>query len=265
MKAVEIGAAQLWLGDCMEVMGALPAVDAVITDPPYASGGMFRSDRTASVADKYVQSGTKRDWAAFAHDAKDQRSWVSWCERWLAALPVRPGGYVLSFIDWRQLPALTDAFQWAGLMWRGVVAWDKGGGSRAPHKGYFRHQCEYLVWGTLGACDAAVHAGPYPGAYQFPVLQREKHHMTGKPVGLMRELVKIVPPGGLVFDGFMGSGTTGVGAVLEGRRFIGVELDPLHFETACRRIADAQGLAWPPAEPAPENKPSGALAPVRGA
>ncbi len=236
----KIGDATLYLGDSMRVLELLPPVDAVITDPPYASGGMYRADRTMSVKDKYVQSGVQRDWRAFAGDAKDQRSWMSWCQEWLQRLPLDEGAYVLSFIDWRQLPALTDAYQWAGLMWRGIAAWDKGLCARAPHKGYLKHQCEYIVWGTAGRCAIAEHDGPFPGAYRFQVLQNDKHHMTGKPTALMRELARIVPPGATVLDPFMGSGTTGVGAVMEGRKFIGIECDPHHFEVACRRIEEAQ-------------------------
>lgn len=245
VRQVQIGAAVLYLGDCLETLPGLQRVDAVITDPPYASGGMYRADRTMAVADKYVQGGVARDWKAFAGDAKDQRSWMSWCTEWLKRLPIDEGAYVLSFIDWRQLPAVTDAFQWAGLMWRGIAPWDKGLGARAPHKGYLRHQCEYIVWGTAGKIPIAEHSGPFPGAYSAKVLQADKHHMTGKPTALMRELVRVVPPDALVLDPFMGSGTTGVGAVLEGRRFVGIECDPGHFDVACRRIAQAQGLPWP--------------------
>lgn len=245
MKRVEIGAAVLYLGDCMEVLPMLDAVAAVITDPPYASGGMYRADRTKNVAEKYVSGGVQREWKQFSGDAKDQRSFTSWCAEWLKRLPVEEGAYVMSFTDWRQLPALSDAFQWAGLIWRGVAAWDKGLGARAPHKGYLKHQCEYVVWGTAGKIPLAEHAGPFPGCYRATVLQADKFHMTGKPTALMRELAKIVPDGAVVLDPFMGSGSTGVGAVLEGRRFVGVEMDPHHFDTACRRIADAQGLPWP--------------------
>jgi site-specific DNA-methyltransferase (adenine-specific) len=247
VKKVEIGAAVLYLGDCMEIMPGLPPVAAVITDPPYASGGMYRADRTMSVKAKYVSGDVKRQWRAFSGDAKDQRSWMNWCVEWLKRLPIEEGAYVLSFIDWRQLPALSDAFQWAGLMWRGVAAWDKGLGARAPHKGYLKHQCEYIVWGTAGKIPIAEHAGPFPGAYRATVLQADKHHMTGKPTALMRELVRIVPEGAQILDQFMGSGTTGVAAVLEGRRFVGIECDPEHFAVACRRIAEAQGIPWPPA------------------
>lgn len=50
-------------------------------------------------------------------------------------------------------------------------------------------------------------------------------HPTVKPVALMRHLVRLVtPPGGVVLDPFTGSGTTGVAAILEGARFIGIEM-----------------------------------------
>jgi DNA modification methylase len=67
----------------------------------------------------------------------------------------------------------------------------------------------------------------------------EKEHQTGKPVALMAELMSVRPEWETVLDPFMGSGTTGVAAVKEGKRFIGVEIDPAHFETALRRISAA--------------------------
>ena len=62
-------------------------------------------------------------------------------------------------------------------------------------------------------------------------------HPTVKPIAVMQYLVRLVtPPGGVVLDPFMGSGTTGIAAVLEGRPFIGIERDPEYFKTACARI-----------------------------
>jgi len=81
---------------------------------------------------------------------------------------LKDGGYFLSFTDWGQLPVMTDAVQAGGIVWRGIVAWDKGGGARAPHKGYFRHQCEYVVWGTKGAIDKNNPAGPFSGCFKTP-------------------------------------------------------------------------------------------------
>ncbi len=65
------------------------------------------------------------------------------------------------------------------------------------------------------------------------------HHPTVKPLALMRYLVRLTstPTGGIVLDPFMGSGTTGIAAVLEGRDFIGIELNAEYLEIAERRIA----------------------------
>ena len=63
-------------------------------------------------------------------------------------------------------------------------------------------------------------------------------HPTVKPIALMRWLVRLVTPvDGVVLDPFTGSGTTGVAAVQEGRRFIGCEREAEYVETARRRIA----------------------------
>jgi len=81
---------------------------------------------------------------------------------------------------------------------------------------------------------------------------RRNIHPTIKPVRLMRYLVRMVtPPGGTVLDPFAGSGTTGVAAVLEGARFIGMELDARYTETARARIKHADGNASLAASTAP--------------
>ena len=62
--------------------------------------------------------------------------------------------------------------------------------------------------------------------------------MTGKPTELMQALVRICPAGGVVLDPFAGSGSTGVGALLEGRQFIGFEREAAYVEIAAKRLAD---------------------------
>ena len=65
-------------------------------------------------------------------------------------------------------------------------------------------------------------------------------HPTVKPTDLMAYLCRLVtPPGGVVLDAFMGSGSTGKAAMREGFRFIGIEREPKYFDIACRRIEDA--------------------------
>jgi site-specific DNA-methyltransferase (adenine-specific) len=70
---------------------------------------------------------------------------------------------------------------------------------------------------------------------------RRNYHETVKPTALMRYLVRLVtPPGGIVLDPFMGSGSTGKAAVLEGFSFTGIELDAGYFAIAEQRIAHAR-------------------------
>ena len=116
-------------GDALKVLsGFAPGTfDAVITDPPYASGGRTQAEKNKSTAKKYSNMGDHAP-PPFDGDAKDQRSWTRWAAEWLydARKICKPGAPVCMFIDWRQLPAATDALQWAGWIWRGTAVWDKG-------------------------------------------------------------------------------------------------------------------------------------------
>jgi hypothetical protein len=77
--------------------------------------------------------------------------------------------------------------------------------------------------------------------YEYPRQPMRNTHPTVKSLALMRWLCRLItPPGGVVLDCFLGSGTTGMAAVLEGFRFIGVEQDAEYIEIARRRIAWAQ-------------------------
>jgi site-specific DNA-methyltransferase (adenine-specific) len=69
---------------------------------------------------------------------------------------------------------------------------------------------------------------------------RANTHPTVKPTALMRYLCRLItPPGGTILDPFMGSGSTGRGALLEGFSFVGIEMSPDYIAIAEKRIADA--------------------------
>lgn len=99
----------LYHGDALGILATLPgaAMDAVLTDPPYSSGGVTLGARKADPAQKYQQSGTKRRYPPMLSDAKDQRSWTMCCMLWLAECwrIARDGAPLMAFTDWRQLPA----------------------------------------------------------------------------------------------------------------------------------------------------------------
>jgi site-specific DNA-methyltransferase (adenine-specific) len=72
-------------------------------------------------------------------------------------------------------------------------------------------------------------------------LEGTNTHNTVKPTQLMRYLVRLVTPhGGLVLDPFMGSGSTGKACMLEGMRFIGMELSEEYVKIADARVKHAQ-------------------------
>lgn len=80
------------------------------------------------------------------------------------------------------------------------------------------------------------------GAYAGATGEARNFHPTVKPTALMRHLCRMVtPPGGIVLDPFMGSGSTGKAAMLEGFRFMGCELDPDYMTIAEARIRAACG------------------------
>jgi site-specific DNA-methyltransferase (adenine-specific) len=137
------------------------------------------------------------------------------------------------FIDWRQLPAASDALQWAGWIWRGTAVWDKG--NSRPQKGRFRQQAEYIVWGSNGDMPINRPVPCLPGVFKYGNPQN-RIHLTEKPLQLMRDIVKITEPGGHILDPFAGSGTTVLAAVLEGYTATGIEVTDEYAHRARERI-----------------------------
>lgn len=70
-------------GDCMSLMSTMPeaSYDAVITDPPYASGGLSTAARDRDPRVKYQLSGTRKYYPTFANDNRDQRTHLMWSVR----------------------------------------------------------------------------------------------------------------------------------------------------------------------------------------
>lgn len=109
---------------------------------------------------------------------------------------------------------------------------------------YYYGRCPYLSAGL----------GRRPNGYEQHVndYAEKSDHPCPKPVGMMVWLVtRGSLPGHTVLDPFMGSGTTGIACAQLGRQFVGIELERKYFDIACERIAraQAQGSLLPP-EPA---------------
>jgi hypothetical protein len=125
---------------------------------------------------------------------------------------------------------------------RQVLIWQKPGdaGLFGTVAGY-RRDVEPIFLCGKGPAEPVARSSVLKGKASFRGhAGAESNHPHVKPVDLMERLILAAKDVDLVLDPFMGSGSTGVACINLGRRFIGCELDPAHFTTACRRIEDAQ-------------------------
>lgn len=205
MSRVEhIGRATLYLGDCREIVPNL-SFDSIVSDPPY--GMAFQSNHRTE------------QHRAIANDHDEELL------RWACDLQPVHSSYL--FCRWDNLVAVPKP--------KSCITWVKNNWSMGDLEHEHARQTEVALF--------------YPGPeHDFPkgrpsdMIRAPRtgndHHPTEKPVQLMMAMLEWTR--GTVLDPFMGSGSTGVAAARLGRPFIGIEIDPIHFATACRRIEEAQ-------------------------
>lgn len=113
--------------------------------------------------------------------------------------------------------------------------------AQAPRDGTFVDNWDRWETGLIDPRSPVIEPGRFPGTVIPAKKPRERHgHMTTKPVDLLRHLIRVFSPeGAVVFDPFVGSGSTGVAARMEGRSFFGVEIDADMARSAERRIESA--------------------------
>ena len=109
---------------------------------------------------------------------------------------------------------------------------------QAPRDGTFVDNWDRWETGLIDPSSPVIEPNRFPGTVIPAKKPRERYgHMTTKPVDLLQHLIRIFSPAGaVVCDPFAGSGSTGVAARIEGRRFIGMEIDRDMARAAERRI-----------------------------
>ena len=230
-EKVVIGSAELWHGDCREVLPLLPTTVAIVSDPPYG----IAYKRGESNSRDYKGSNRNATIAAIHGDDE----------------AFKPG-HLLTF----EQAILFGADHYAQELPRGRwLAWDKLGGQDSYGDSF--SDVEYAWHSKTGAARIfrMVWKGMCQGAGKDKGTRRT--HPTQKPVDLMEWCIEQAGRPEAVCDPYMGTGATGVAAMNLGLRFIGVEIHRPYFDIACERIAraQAQGQLLPP-EPvaAPEQQ-----------
>jgi len=211
----------LHLGDCLEFMRTLPdgAVDAVVTDIPFNevnrdSGGFRLFDKGVADSAEFDLDSTIRQMVRVAR------------------------GSLYVFCGQEQFSYIKKILIERGLSTRTIV-WEKTNPSPMNGQSIWLSGIELCVYGRKpkatfnGHCKNTV--------LRYPTGNGLTDHPTEKPLRIINEFILTSTNfGDTVLDPFMGSGTTGVGCVQTGRKFIGCDNYPAYFAIAQRRIAEAQ-------------------------
>lgn len=213
---VVIGNAKLYLGDCREVLPTV-APGAIVCDPQY--GMNYRSGYNSSRREEslqYVRTDGNFKPIHGDNEPFDPSHLLTvgvptilwganyYCDK------VPPGR---KWLIWDKLAGKTPVPSSSDV----ELAWTS---EKGPSRS-FTH-----LWRGI------MRAGPEN------VANGGKLHPNQKPAALMRWAIEQLRFDGPVFDGYMGSASTGVACFELGIPYIGVEIDPEHFEVACRRLDD---------------------------
>lgn len=203
-EKVTIGNAELWHGDCRDVLPLLPACDLILTDPPYGIGYA-----AAPVVGKNRASATRYAENDWDESAPDMRPFVAlglpaiiWGGNYFGLPPSR------CWLVWHK-PDYAPSISPVELAWT----------SLNKNSGYYRYSCKATGLERVAA------GNPHP---------------TQKPLRLMEWCLSFAPEAQRVLDPFMGSGTTGVACVRLGKSFVGIERERKYFDIACERIENEQ-------------------------
>lgn len=220
--------------DCFEYMAQIPdkSVNLVFTDPPYKivrtqGGGIAVAGNFLKSQSKLVAAGitSSYDISAMAREVKRLQPSINayfWCNK--AQIMEYLAAYVTD---------LRCKFD--------ILTWHKTDAQGMFH-GKYLSDTEYLLHFYRG--KGTTFPQCYDDARTWLVAPTDRRrrslgHPTVKPLDFTRKIVRNSSrPGDLVLDPFLGSGTTGIAAALEGRRFLGIEIDRGFFDIAVKRFND---------------------------
>jgi len=233
----------IYHGDCREILPLLPAVDLVLTDPPYGHNNNNNGDliHRWEAALGLVKRGVAPQGKArpIANDGPEANELIRWAFGEFNRL-LKPGcccccccgggGPDPQFARWSLW--LDEA-----IGFKQAIVWDKGGLGMGWH--YRRNYEMVLVAEKPGAACKWFGGNSQANVVRISGLKpTEDDHPTPKPVPLMALFIRLHSElGDLILDPFMGSGTTLLAARDLGRKAIGIEIEERYCEIAVRRLA----------------------------
>ena len=206
-------------GDCLEVMKSLPdkCIDLVLTDPTYSTPTItsFGRKKVFNLGDLSIQE-------FYFRSIKDEFERI-----------LKPDGRVFIFCDDKYYPILFGVFyEWEH---KNLVIWDKG---RIGMGNPFRKQHELIFYLNRETYEYKKSAGitHYPTILKYKQ-DSDKVHGAQKPLQLVKDLITgFSEEEQVIFDPFLGSGTTAIAAKQLGRNYIGIEISEKYCKIAEDRL-----------------------------
>lgn len=250
-------------GDSREILAQFPEdhFDMVFADPPYLlsnDGFTVHAGKRAS-----VNKGKWDKSRGLEEDFKFHMEWIAACRRVL-----KPEGTLWISGTYHSIYACGYALQLQGFKILNDIAWYKPNASPNLSCRYFTASHETILWARKSAKAKHVfnykemRHGTWPGdfikkpdkqmrsiwAINTPPPEEKTFgkHPTQKPVELLRRIVLAsTEPGALILDPFAGSSSTGLAAVANGRKFIGIDLEKKYLDVSVKRVKKAtEDLKW---------------------
>lgn len=234
--ALTLSTGALYMGDAISLMATMPdnCVDMIFTDPPYRviSGGTEHSKARGQFR-MFANDTKSGDGKIFQHNDCKIPDYLPQLFRLL-----KSGGHCYVMTNNLNLRELLNVGASVGFHFHNLLRWDK---SNVTANRWYMKDCEYIVFFGKKPAKTINHPGSKQGFKVANLASAARLHPTEKPVDLIRHYIEnSSAPGDLVLDPFAGSGSTALAAILTGRRWLSMELDPEYYLTAAMRLAGAQ-------------------------
>ena len=212
-------------GDCLELMKDIPdgSVDLVLTDPPYLI--KYKTNRRKNKNHDFCTEILNDD------NYELISFYIKECYRIL-----KNDTAMYMFCNCDKVDFFKQELQKAGFKIKNMIIWVKNNWTAGDLKAQFGKHYEIIFLVNKGR--KCFNGKRLTDIWCFDrVAGKNQQHQNQKPVDLLEQcILKHSNENEIVFDGFMGSGSTGVACVNTNRRFIGIEKDDKYFEIAKQRI-----------------------------
>ncbi len=231
---------QIITGDCLDVMrNSLPekSIDLIVTSPPYnlknsTGNGMSHNTKTGKWAGAALQNGY-----ANHNDSMPHEKYVAWQRECLTEMMrvLKDDGAIFYNHKWRvQGGVLQDRSDIvSGFPVRQIIIWRRKGGINF-NPGYFLPTYEVIYLIAKPEFKLAPKANAFGDVWEF-LQEMNNPHPAPFPIELIDRIIKSTTAK-VILDPFMGSGTTAIAAVLNKRKYVGIEVSDEYCEMAKKRI-----------------------------